>query len=129
MILKSFIQDNLVSFCIKINNLVIVVVLYYKFLITFFIKISYLFLLQAWGIKEGTKKKDISNNKSISRNSMCNLSIQYVFLNNLIFKLFNHFILPLSILVIIYMFQCNVKMLFVTNRFVGWLIGYILFIK
>jgi len=63
MILKSFIQDNLVSFCIKINNLVIVVVIYYEFLITFFIKISYLFLLQAWGIKEGTKKKDISNNK------------------------------------------------------------------
>jgi hypothetical protein len=62
MILKSFIPDNLVSFCMKINNLVIVVVLYYEFLITFFMEISYLFLLQAWGIEEGTKKKDISNN-------------------------------------------------------------------
>jgi hypothetical protein len=57
MILKSFIPDNLVSFCMKINNLVIVVVLYYEFLITFFMEISYLFLLQAWGIEEGTKKK------------------------------------------------------------------------
>ncbi|KAJ6894171.1 hypothetical protein NC652_028063 [Populus alba x Populus x berolinensis] len=59
---------------------------------------------------------------------MCNPNIQYAFLNNLIFQLFNHFILPLSILVIIYMFQCN-KILFVTNSFVKWLIGYILFIK
>ncbi|KAL5555826.1 hypothetical protein UlMin_038062 [Ulmus minor] len=43
-------------------------------------------------------------------NSMHNLSIQCLFLNNLIFQLFNHFILPSSILVRlvkIYMFQCN----------------------
>nr|QBE87859.1 hypothetical chloroplast RF1 [Corbichonia decumbens] len=69
---------------------------------------------------------------SISRNSMRNLSIQCVFLNNLIFQLFNHFILPssmLSRLVNIYMFRCNNKMLFVTSSFVGWLIGHILFMK
>ncbi|KAI5570980.1 hypothetical protein BDE02_11G062400, partial [Populus trichocarpa] len=65
-------------------------------------------------------------------NSMCNLSIQCVFLNNLIFQLFNHFILPSSMLVRlvnIYMFRCNNKMLFVTSSFVGWLIGHILFMK
>ena len=69
---------------------------------------------------------------STTRNSMRNLSIQCVFLNNLIFQLFNHFILPSSMLarlVNIYMFRCNNKMLFVTSSFVGWLIGHIFFIK
>ncbi|KAI3845725.1 hypothetical protein MKW92_051338 [Papaver armeniacum] len=59
-------------------------------------------------------------------------TIQCVFLNNLIFQLFNHFILPsstLARLVNIYMFRCNNKMLFVTSSFVGWLIGHILFMK
>nr|QWE49918.1 hypothetical protein RF1 [Grielum grandiflorum] len=69
---------------------------------------------------------------STTRNSMRNLSIQCVFLNNLIFQLFNHFILPSSMLarlVNIYMFRCNNKMLFVTSSFVGWLIGHLLFMK
>ena len=69
---------------------------------------------------------------STSKNSMRNLSIQCVFLNNLIFQLFNHFILPSSMLarlVNIYMFRCNNKILFVTSSFVGWLIGHILFMK
>uniref|UniRef100_UPI0030DF2ADD hypothetical protein RF1 n=1 Tax=Ranunculus ficaria TaxID=79245 RepID=UPI0030DF2ADD len=69
---------------------------------------------------------------STTRNSMRNLSIQCVFLNNLIFQLFNHFILPsstLARLVNIYMFRCNNKMLFVTSGFAGWLIGHILFMK
>nr|QWK50786.1 hypothetical protein RF1 [Ulmus wallichiana] len=69
---------------------------------------------------------------STNRNSMRNLSIQCLFLNNLIFQLFNHFILPSSMLVRlvnIYMFRCNNKMLFVTSSFVGWLIGHILFMK
>nr|YP_009539992.1 hypothetical protein [Biscutella lyrata]AYQ21995.1 hypothetical protein [Biscutella lyrata] len=67
-----------------------------------------------------------------TRNEMRNLRIQCVFLNNLIFQLFNHFILPSSMLarlVNIYMFRCNNKMLFVTSSFVGWLIGHILFMK
>nr|YP_009320327.1 hypothetical chloroplast RF19 [Pericallis hybrida]ALE65976.1 hypothetical chloroplast RF19 [Pericallis hybrida] len=67
---------------------------------------------------------------STTRNSMRNLSIQCVFLNNLIFQLFNHFILPSSMLarlVNIFMFRCNSKMLFVTSSFVGWIIGHILF--
>nr|QXO02969.1 hypothetical chloroplast RF1 [Cheirostylis thailandica] len=69
---------------------------------------------------------------STTRNSMRNLSIQCVFLNNLIFQLFNHFILPssaLARLVNIYMFRCNNKIFFLTNSFVGWLIGHILFMK
>ncbi|XP_047329811.1 protein TIC 214-like [Impatiens glandulifera] len=69
---------------------------------------------------------------STTINSMRNLSIQCVFLNNLIFQLFNHFILPSSMLarlVNIYMFRSNNKMLFVTSSFVGCLIGPILFMK
>nr|YP_010731391.1 Ycf1 [Isatis violascens]WEG38393.1 Ycf1 [Isatis violascens] len=69
---------------------------------------------------------------STTRNEMRNLRIQCVFLNNFIFQLFNHFILPSSMLarlVNIYMFRCNNKMLFVTSSFVGWLIGHILFMK
>nr|YP_010977399.1 hypothetical chloroplast RF19 [Caroxylon nitrarium]WOA00541.1 hypothetical chloroplast RF19 [Caroxylon nitrarium] len=70
--------------------------------------------------------------ESNSRDSMRNLSIPCVFLNNLIFQLFNYFILPsamLARLVNISMFRCNNKMLFVTSSFVGWLIGHILFMK
>ena len=62
---------------------------------------------------------------------MRNISIQCVFLNNLIFQLFNHFILPSSMLVRlvnISMFRCNNEILFVTSSFVGWSIGHILFI-
>nr|YP_010626732.1 hypothetical chloroplast RF19 [Roscoea scillifolia]WBK25219.1 hypothetical chloroplast RF19 [Roscoea scillifolia]WBK25305.1 hypothetical chloroplast RF19 [Roscoea scillifolia] len=69
---------------------------------------------------------------STTGNSMRNLSIQCVFLNNLIFQLFNHLILPsstLARLVNIYLFRCNNKMLFVTSSFIGWLIGYIFFMK
>nr|YP_009745667.1 hypothetical chloroplast RF1 [Gerbera jamesonii]QIH30201.1 hypothetical chloroplast RF1 [Gerbera jamesonii]WLF85576.1 hypothetical chloroplast RF1 [Gerbera jamesonii] len=69
---------------------------------------------------------------STTRNSMRNLSIQWVFLNNLIFQLFNHFILPSSMLarlVNILLFRCNSKMLFVTSSFVGWIMGHILFMK
>nr|AEX58511.1 hypothetical chloroplast RF19 [Theobroma grandiflorum] len=76
--------------------------------------------------------KDFFDYGSTTRNSMRNLSIQCVFLNNLIFQLFNHFILPSSMLarlVNIYMFRCNNKMLFVTSSFVGWLIGHFLFMK
>nr|YP_009093857.1 hypothetical chloroplast RF1 [Luzuriaga radicans]AIT16045.1 hypothetical chloroplast RF1 [Luzuriaga radicans] len=183
MILKSFLLGNLLSLCMKIINSVVVVGLYYGFLTTFSIGPSYLFLLRARVMEEGTEKevsattgfitgqlmmfisiyyaplhlalgrphtitvlvlpyllfhffwnnhKNIFDYGSTTRNSMRNLSIQCVFLNNLIFQLFNHFILPsstLTRLVNIYMFRCNNKMLFVTSSFVGWLIGYILFMK
>ena len=183
MILKSFLLGNLLSLCMKIINSVVVVGLYYGFMTTFSIGPSYLFLLRARVMEEGTEKEVSattgfitgqlmmfisiyyaplhlalgrphtitvlvlpyllfhffwSNHKnffyygSTTRNSMRNLSIQCVFLNNLIFQLFNHFILPsstLARLVNIYMFRCNNKMLFVTSSFVGWLIGHILFMK
>ncbi|KAI3838444.1 hypothetical protein MKX03_013208 [Papaver bracteatum] len=183
MILKSFLLGNLLSLCMKIINSVVVVGLYYGFLTTFSIGPSYLFLLRARVMEEGTEKevsattgfitgqlmmfisiyyaplhlalgrphtitvlvlpyllfhffwnnhKNVFDYGSTTRNSMRNLSIQCVFLNNLIFQLFNHFILPsstLARLVNIYMFRCNTKMLFVTSSFVGWLIGHILFMK
>nr|YP_009582575.1 Ycf1 [Alstroemeria hybrid cultivar]QBK84197.1 Ycf1 [Alstroemeria hybrid cultivar] len=186
MILKSFLLGNLLSLCMKIINSAIVVGLYYGFLTTFSIGPSYLFLLRARVMEEGTEKEvsattgfitgqlvmfisiyyaplhlalgrphtitvlvlpyllfhffwnnhkkifDYGSTRSTTRNSMRNLSIPCVFLNNLIFQLFNHFILPsstLTRLVNIYMFRCNNKMLFVTSSFVGWLIGHILFMK
>nr|YP_010620520.1 hypothetical chloroplast RF1 [Kirganelia reticulata]WAX37581.1 hypothetical chloroplast RF1 [Kirganelia reticulata] len=182
MIFKSFILDNLVSLCMKIINSVVVVGLYYGFLTTFSMGPSYLFLLRARVIEEGTEKKVSAttgfitgqlitfisiyyaplhlalgrphtitvlalpyllfhffffwNNhkyfESTTRNSLRNFSIQCVFLNNLIFQLLNHFILPSAMLfrlVNIYMFRCNNKMLFVTSSFVGWLIGHFFFMK
>nr|YP_009581337.1 hypothetical chloroplast RF19 [Enemion raddeanum]QBK49402.1 hypothetical chloroplast RF19 [Enemion raddeanum] len=183
MILNYFLLGNLLSLCMKIINSVVVVGLYYGFLTTFSIGPSYLLLLRARVMEEGTEKevsattgfiagqlmmfisiyyaplhlalgrphtitvlvlpyllfhffwnnhKHFFDYGSTTRNSMRNLSIQCVFLNNLIFQLFNHFILPsstLARLVNIYMFRCNNKMLFVTSSFVGWLIGHILFMK
>nr|WAX37834.1 hypothetical chloroplast RF1 [Phyllanthus niruri subsp. lathyroides] len=180
MIFKSFILDYLVSLCMKIINSVVVVGLYYGFLTTFSIGPSYLFLLRARVIEEGTEKKVsattgfitgqlitlisiyyaplhlalgrphtiivlalpyllfhffLKNNKyfeSTTKNSLRNFRIQCIFLNNLIFQLFNHFILPSAILfrlVNIDMFRCNNKMLFVTSSFVGWLIGHFFFMK
>uniref|UniRef100_A0A650BJV0 Protein TIC 214 n=1 Tax=Platanthera japonica TaxID=1462506 RepID=A0A650BJV0_9ASPA len=183
MILKSFLLGNPLSLCMKIINSVVVVGLYYGFLTTFSIGPSYLFLLRARVMEEGTEKevsattgfiagqlmmfisiyyaplhlalgrphtitvlvlpyllfhffwnnhKNFFDYGSTTRNSMRNLSIQCVFLNNLIFQLFNHFILPsstLARLVNIYMFRCNNKILFFTSSFVGWLIGHIFFMK
>nr|YP_010036351.1 Ycf1 protein [Cotyledon tomentosa]QQW46893.1 Ycf1 protein [Cotyledon tomentosa]QWX90392.1 hypothetical chloroplast RF19 [Cotyledon tomentosa]WQN00232.1 hypothetical chloroplast RF19 [Cotyledon tomentosa] len=183
MILTSFLLGNLVALCMKIINSVVVVGLYYGFLTTFSIGPSYLFLLRAQVMEEGTEKKvsattgfitgqlmmfisiyyaplhlalgrphtitvlalphllfhffwnnqkDFFDSRSTNRNSMRNLSIQCVFLNNLIFQLCNYFLLPSSMLtrlVNIYMFRCNNKMLFVTSSFVGWLIGHVLFMK
>nr|YP_010473056.1 hypothetical protein RF1 [Eriocaulon truncatum]UVH66504.1 hypothetical protein RF1 [Eriocaulon truncatum]UVH66759.1 hypothetical protein RF1 [Eriocaulon truncatum] len=183
MILKSFLLGNLLSLCMKIINSVVVVGLYYGFLTTFSIGPSYLFLLRARVMEEGTEKevsattgfitgqlmmfisiyyaplhlalgrphtitalvlpyllfhffwnnhKNFFDYGSTTRNSMRNLSIQCVFLNNLIVQLLNYFILPsstLARLVNIYMFRCNNKILFVTSSFFGWLIGHILFMK
>nr|AHA13240.1 hypothetical chloroplast RF19 [Thaumatococcus daniellii] len=183
MIFKSFLLGNIVSLCMKIIKSVVLVGLYYGFLTTFSIGPSYLFLLRARVMEEGTEKevsattgfitgqlmmfisiyyaplhlalgrphtitvlvlpyllfhffwnnhKNFCDYGSTTRNSMRNLSIQCVFLNNLIFQLFNHLILPsstLARLVNIYMFRCNNKMLFVTSSFLGWLIGHIFFMK
>nr|QXO05467.1 hypothetical chloroplast RF1 [Vrydagzynea nuda] len=183
MILKYFLLGNPLSLCMRIINSVVVVGLYYGFLTTLSIGPSYLFLLRARVMEEGTEEEvsattgflagqlmmfisiyyaplhlalgrphtitvlvlpyllfhffwnnheNFFDSGSTTRNSMRNLSIQCVFLNNLIFQFFNHFILPssaLARLVNIYMFRCNNKILFLTNSFVGWLIGHILFMK
>nr|YP_009967834.1 hypothetical chloroplast RF1 [Sida szechuensis]QMX76750.1 hypothetical chloroplast RF1 [Sida szechuensis] len=184
MILKSFIPGKIIlSLCTKIINSVVMVGLYYGFLTTLSIGPSYIFLLRARIMEEGTEKKvsattgfitgqfmmfisiyyvplhlalgrphtitvlalpyllfhffwnnhkDFFDYGRTTRNSMRNLSIQCLFLNNLIIQLFNHFILPsstLARLVNIYMFRCNNNMLFVTSSFVGWLIGHILLMK
>nr|QHN54919.1 Ycf1 [Philodendron lanceolatum] len=183
MILKFFLLSNPLSLCMKIINSVVIVGLYYGFMTTFSIGPSYLFLLRAWVMEEGTEKQISAttgffmgqlmmfisiyyaplhlalgkphtitvlvlpyllfhffwnNNKnfldygSTTRNSIRNFNIQCIFLNNFIFQLFNHFVLPsstLARLVSIYMFRCNNKMLFVTSSFIGWLIGHIFFIK
>nr|YP_010935277.1 hypothetical protein RF1 [Lindernia rotundifolia]WKW53382.1 hypothetical protein RF1 [Lindernia rotundifolia] len=89
--------------------------------------LPYLFFHFLWN-----NHKHVFDYGSTTINSMRNFTIQCVFLNNLIFQLFNHFILPSSMLarlVNIYMFRCNNNMLFVTSSFVGWLIGHILFMK
>nr|YP_010424256.1 Ycf1 protein [Philodendron hederaceum]USH58606.1 Ycf1 protein [Philodendron hederaceum]UZA66513.1 Ycf1 protein [Philodendron hederaceum] len=183
MILKFFLLGNPLSLCMKIMNSVVIVGLYYGFMTTFSIGPSYLFLLRAWVMEEGTEKQISAttgffmgqlmmfisiyyaplhlalgkphtitvlvlpyllfhffwnNNKnfldygSTTRNSIRNFNIQCIFLNNLIFQLVNHLVLPsstLARLVSIYMFRCNNKMLFVTSSFIGWLIGHIFFIK
>jgi hypothetical protein len=72
-----------------------------------------------------------NNQKVPITNTMRRLSILLEFVTTFIFQLFNHFLLPSSVLarsVKIYMFRCNNKnkMLFVTSSFVGWLIGHIL---
>nr|QBC67513.1 hypothetical protein RF1 [Drosophyllum lusitanicum]QBE87537.1 hypothetical chloroplast RF1 [Drosophyllum lusitanicum] len=70
--------------------------------------------------------------RPITNISMRNFNTQYIFINNFIFQLFNHFLLPSSILfrlVNIYMFRCNNKLLFLTSSFIGWLIGHIFFMK
>ncbi|KAJ0539540.1 hypothetical protein HanHA300_Chr08g0287531 [Helianthus annuus] len=54
-------------------------------------------------------KKNFLDYGSTTRNSMRNLSIQCVFLNNLIFQLLNHFILPSSML-------ARLVNIFITNK-------------
>nr|YP_009747721.1 Ycf1 protein [Lecanorchis kiusiana]QII89401.1 Ycf1 protein [Lecanorchis kiusiana] len=180
MILKSLI----LSLWIKIINSVVALGLYYGFLTTLSIGPSYIFILRARIMEEGTEREVSAttgfivgqlvmfisiyymplhlaldrphtitflglpyllfnffcNNQQIDydyygstiRNSMRDIDIQCVFLNNLIFPLFNHFILPsstLARLVNIYMFRCNNKIAFLISSFIGWLIGYILFMR
>nr|YP_009708530.1 hypothetical chloroplast RF19 [Ormosia semicastrata]QEV86139.1 hypothetical chloroplast RF19 [Ormosia semicastrata] len=77
MIFQSFILDNLVSLCMKIMNSVVVVGLYYGFLTTFSIGPSYLFLLRARVMEEGTEKKVSATTGFITGQLMMFLSIYY----------------------------------------------------
>ena len=78
MIFKSFILDNLVSLCMKIINSVVVVGLYYGFLTTFSIGPSYLFLLRARVMEEGTEKKVSATTGFITGQLVMFISIYYV---------------------------------------------------
>nr|QWY87244.1 hypothetical chloroplast RF1 [Pericopsis elata] len=77
MIFQSFILDNLVSLCMKIMNSVVVVGLYYGFLTTFSIGPSYLFLLRARVMEEGTEKKVSATTGFITGQLMMFISIYY----------------------------------------------------
>nr|YP_009383450.1 hypothetical protein RF1 [Samanea saman]YP_009383470.1 hypothetical protein RF1 [Samanea saman]APA33566.1 hypothetical protein RF1 [Samanea saman]APA33586.1 hypothetical protein RF1 [Samanea saman] len=77
MILKCFILDNLVSLCMKIINSVVVVGLYYGFMTTFSIGPSYLFLLRARVMEEGTEKKVSATTGFITGQLMMFISIYY----------------------------------------------------
>nr|YP_009769894.1 hypothetical protein RF1 [Labichea lanceolata]QIT00596.1 hypothetical protein RF1 [Labichea lanceolata] len=77
MILKSFILENLVSLCMKIMNSVVVVGLYYGFLTTFSVGPSYLFLLRARVMEEGTEKKVSATTGFITGQLMMFISIYY----------------------------------------------------
>ncbi|CAN6454535.1 unnamed protein product [Victoria cruziana] len=136
----------------NIVNSVVMVGLYYEFLTTFSMGPSYLLLLRTrfivfistyypplhlalsrpYTLTVLNNKKSLFDYRSTHGNFIPNLSIQYVFLNNLIFQLFNYFILPsstLTRLVDISMFRYKNKILFVISSFFGWLIGHMLLMK
>ncbi|EPS74517.1 hypothetical protein M569_00234, partial [Genlisea aurea] len=77
MIFQSFLLGNLVAFWMKIIQSVIVVGLYYGFLTTFSIGPSYLFLLRAQVMEEGTEKKVSATTGFIIGQFMIFLSIYY----------------------------------------------------
>nr|WPN87330.1 hypothetical chloroplast RF1 [Flemingia sp.] len=77
MIFQSFILDNLVFLCMKIINSIVVVGLYYGFLTTFSIGPSYLFLLRARLVEEGTEKKISATTGFITGQLIMFLSIYY----------------------------------------------------
>ncbi|GJR20415.1 ycf1 protein [Tanacetum coccineum] len=68
---------NLVSLCMKIINSVVVVGLYYGFLTTFSIGPSYLFLLRAHVMEEGTEKKVSATTGFITGQLIMFISIYY----------------------------------------------------
>nr|YP_009868844.1 Ycf1 [Spatholobus pulcher]QKI32369.1 Ycf1 [Spatholobus pulcher] len=77
MIFQSFILDNLVFLCMKIINSIVVVGLYYGFLTTFSIGPSYLFLLRARLVEEGTEKKISATTGFITGQLIMFISIYY----------------------------------------------------
>nr|QJQ78417.1 hypothetical chloroplast RF19 [Hylodesmum podocarpum] len=77
MIFQSFILDNLVFLCMKIINSIVVVGLYYGFLTTFSIGPSYLFLLRARVVEEGTENKISATTGFITGQLIMFISIYY----------------------------------------------------
>nr|YP_010962777.1 hypothetical protein RF1 [Senna marilandica]WNI02317.1 hypothetical protein RF1 [Senna marilandica] len=105
MILKSFILDNLVSLCMKIINSVVVVGLYYGFLTTFSIGPSYLFLLRARVMEEGTEKKVSATTGFITGQLMMFISIYYAPLHLALGR--PHTITVIALLYLLFHFFCN----------------------
>nr|YP_010574158.1 Ycf1 protein [Caladium lindenii]UZH94003.1 Ycf1 protein [Caladium lindenii] len=77
MILKFFLLGNPLSLCMKIINSVVIVGLYYGFMTTFSIGPSYLFLLRAWVMEEGTEKQISATTGFIMGQLMMFISIYY----------------------------------------------------
>nr|QXO89891.1 Ycf1 [Erythrostemon hughesii] len=105
MILKSFILDNLVSLCMKIINSVVVVGLYYGFLTTFSIGPSYLFLLRARVMEEGTEKKVSATTGFITGQLMMFISIYYAPLHLALGR--PHTITVIALPYLLFLFFCN----------------------
>ena len=105
MILKSFILENLVSLCIKIINSVVVVGLYYGFLTTFSIGPSYLFLLRARVMEEGTEKKVSATTGFIMGQLMMFISIYYAPLHLALGR--PHTITVIALPYLLFHFFCN----------------------
>lgn len=77
MIYQSFILDRLVVLCLKILNSAIVMGLYYGFLTTFSIGPSYLFLIRARVMDEGTETEIAATTGFITGQLMMFISIYY----------------------------------------------------
>nr|UEV86398.1 hypothetical chloroplast RF1 [Albizia kalkora]UEV86417.1 hypothetical chloroplast RF1 [Albizia kalkora] len=105
MILKCFILDNLVSLCMKIINSVVVVGLYYGFLTTFSIGPSYLFLLRARVMEEGTEKKVSATTGFITGQLMMFISIYYAPLHLALGR--PHTITVIALPYLLFHFFCN----------------------
>nr|YP_009584521.1 hypothetical chloroplast RF19 [Balsamocarpon brevifolium]QBL56562.1 hypothetical chloroplast RF19 [Balsamocarpon brevifolium] len=105
MIFKSFILDNLVSLCMKIINSVVVVGLYYGFLTTFSIGPSYLFLLRARVMEEGTEKKVSATTGFITGQLMMFISIYYAPLHLALGR--PHTITVIALPYLLFLFFCN----------------------
>nr|YP_009127334.1 hypothetical chloroplast RF19 [Ceratonia siliqua]YP_009756168.1 hypothetical protein RF1 [Ceratonia siliqua]AHY32949.1 hypothetical chloroplast RF19 [Ceratonia siliqua]QIT02844.1 hypothetical protein RF1 [Ceratonia siliqua] len=105
MIFKSFILDNLVSLCMKIINSAVVVGLYYGFLTTFSIGPSYLFLLRARVMEEGTEKKVSATTGFIMGQLMMFISVYYAPLHLALGR--PHTITVIALPYLLFHFFCN----------------------
>nr|YP_009829089.1 hypothetical chloroplast RF19 [Pistia stratiotes]QJC59581.1 hypothetical chloroplast RF19 [Pistia stratiotes] len=77
MIFPFFLLANPLSLSMKIMNSVVIVGLYYGFMTTCSIGPSYLFLLRAWGMEEGTEKRISATTGFIMGQLMTFISIYY----------------------------------------------------
>nr|YP_010512033.1 hypothetical protein Ycf1 [Amburana cearensis]UXL83357.1 hypothetical protein Ycf1 [Amburana cearensis] len=115
MIFQSLILDNLVSLCLKIINSLIVVGLYYGFLTTFSIGPSYLFLLRARVMEEGTEKKVSATTGFITGQLMMFISIYFAPLHLVLGR--PHTITIITLPYLLFHFFCNNHKNFLNYRY------------